>query len=176
MLSVVNKNREDLESPQTTSRSRTWMFGQWMIASCDRGHRNCCPPRETCYRIMQFETIQQYLDAAERNDSVADSALSLPWGRSKSEDMFIANLEFADCTKWMICRRSFSKHHYLATGSTGESTHCILFGCPETICRDCVLDQDTVLAFATLLPDIDNLPFPLRWVTFDEMYPDVQGR
>ncbi|MFN9343457.1 MAG: hypothetical protein ACK6DB_12840 [Planctomycetota bacterium] len=124
---------------------------------------------------MKLETIQQYLDAAERHDDTTDGGLPLPWGHSASEDMFVANLEFVDCTKWTICRRSRGNHFYLASGENGGSTHCVLFGCPERICCDCVLDRETVLAFAALLPNIDELPTPLRWVNVHEMYPDHPG-
>ena len=120
-----------------------------------------------------IEPLIEFLNDAERRDGELPGEFELPDPKPDTHDLFIANAEFNIETHWIVCRRHSGKHAYLGHGDDRRYTDCCIFGCPETVRCDCVLSRDAVIAFVTMLPNIEQLPSNWQWVSFKDMYQDM---
>ena len=120
--------------------------------------------------VRQLQSLSEFLDEAASRGDEAPTDFDLPDPHSETHDLFVGNAEFAEETFWIICRRHSGMHAYVGRGSGRECVECCYFGCPERIRQDCVLDRESVLEFASMLPSIDELSEPWHWVEFEEMY------
>lgn len=119
---------------------------------------------------LNIELLHQFLDSTESTSSAIEHEFNLPTD-SDDSNLFLVPLELAEERKWCVCCTYQGKHRYLARTSQRAALNCYLFGCPEIICADAALDRITVLEFISLLPNIENLPEPFRWLGFQEMFP-----
>ena len=119
-----------------------------------------------------IEALIEFLDAAEARHLDLAHEFDLPDPTPDTHDLFVANAEFPIETYWVICRRHAGQHAYLGHGNNLHCTDCCIFGCPETVRCDCVLSRDAVVAFAAMLPNIEQLSDPWHWVSFENMYGD----
>jgi hypothetical protein len=131
----------------------------------NRSHANVKSPE------LNIELLHQFLDSTEASSSTFEHEFNLPTD-SHDTDLFLAPLELAEGRQWCVCLSRQGKHRYLARGSKQALLNCVLFGSPENICADAALDRAAVLEFISLLPNIENLPKPFRWLSFQDMYPD----
>ena len=119
-----------------------------------------------------IESLIEFLNAAESRDAESSPEFELPDPTPDTHDLFVANAEFTIETHWIVCRRHSGKHEYLGHGDARRFIDCCIFGCPETVRCDCVLSREAVIAFATMLPNIEQLTPPWHWIPFEDMYLD----
>jgi hypothetical protein len=118
---------------------------------------------------VKSTALMEFLDDAERLGAESPDSFDLTDPSPVTHDLFVGKAAFKGGTRWIICRRQ-AKHTYVGRGDRRQYVDCCYFGCPELVRQDCILSREDVLAFAELLPSIEQLSEPWHWVSFDQMY------